>query len=122
MPATPHQRLQVITIPPVRSALERISAVTGDRMGSIVRQFLEEALPALEAMADALELVPKNPGEALARMSRSLKDAQTNAYQMGLALGDQQTLVRKVRRKEKAEAKKAAAKKAAARSGGRSRR
>ena len=74
MPATPYQRLQVVTIPPVRAALERISAVTGDRMGTIIRDYLEAALPGLEAMADALEMVPKNPGEALARMSRTLSD------------------------------------------------
>lgn len=109
MPATPYQRLQVVTIPPVRAALERISAVTGDRMGSIVREYLEAALPGLEAMADALEMVPKNPGEALARMSRTLSDAVGDAQQQGLFLDEKRTELQKAVRKHKA-AKRAAAK------------
>lgn len=111
MPATPHQRIQVITVAPVRSALERISAATGQRMGTIVREFLEEALPALESMADALEMVPKSPGEALARMSRTLSEATANAQQLGLDLDQKRTSIQKAVRKEKA-GKKLAAKKA----------
>lgn len=117
MPETPHKRLQVITIQPVRSALERISAVTGSSMGSIVRDFLEEAVPGLEAMAEALEMVPKSPGEALARMSRALNEAQVYAQQTSFDLDEKRTLIEKAVRKQKATKKaltKAASKKTAA--------
>lgn len=113
MPETPYKRLQVVTIPPVRAALERVSAASGVAMGTIVREFLEESLPALESMADALEMVPKSPGEALARMSRTLEETTANARQMGLELERQQaTLLQKATKKAKV-AKRAARKKAA---------
>lgn len=108
---TPFYRVQVVTVPPVRAALERISKAAGVPMGSIVRDFLEESLPALESMADALEMVPKSPGEALARMSRTLQETTANARQMGLELDQQATLLQRATknaRTAKRKAKKAA--------------
>jgi plasmid stability protein len=93
---SPHARLQIVTIPPVRTQLERIAAATGQSMGSIVREMLEEMLLGLEAMADALELVPKSPGEAMARMSKGLDDAVSGAKQVQLDLGiEKPTLVQR---------------------------
>jgi hypothetical protein len=108
--AAQHPRIGVITVPRVRSALERISAVTGTPMGTIVREMLEQALPALNQMADALEAVPKNPGEALAKMAKVLEQASVDTAQMGLELGEEsKTLVQRAKRKARQEARRKAA-------------
>lgn len=108
MPGTPYKRVQVVTIPPVYDCLQRISAATGDPMGRVVRQMLEESLPALRGMAEALEAVPRSPGEALARMSKTLDSAMADARQLGLALDEKQrTLVQQATRHARKQAKQA---------------
>jgi hypothetical protein len=106
---TSKARLQVVTNPRVRTALERISAATGNSLGTIVREMIEEALPALEEMATALEAVPVSPGAALARMSRALELASADARQMGLELkGKSKTLVQQAARSKRLAQRKAA--------------
>ncbi len=110
MPATPYKRLQVVTVPRVYDALKRISTASGDAMGTIVRQMLEEGLPALEEIAQALESVPKSPGAALARMSQTLERVGNDARQMGLELeGERKTLVQRAARHAKRQAARKAA-------------
>lgn len=110
MPETPYKRLQIVTVPRVYAALKRISVASGDPMGTIVRQMLEEGLPALEEIADALESVPKSPGAALARMSQTLERAGNEARQMGLELESEgKTLVQRATRHAKRQAARKAA-------------
>ena len=107
---TPHMRVQVVTVPRVYKALRRISEATGDPMGAIVRQMLEEGLPALEEVAEALEHIPKSPGEAVARMSQTLARVGADARQMGLELeGEHKTLVQRAARQAKRKALRKAA-------------
>lgn len=107
---TPHKRVQIVTAPRVYATLQRISAVTGDPLGGIVRNMLEEALPALEMMADALESIPKSPAEALAKMSQVVAQASYDARQLGLELSDERkTIVQRAARHAKRQAARKAA-------------
>ena len=108
--AATHPRIGVVTAPRVRAALERISSVTGTPMGTIVREMLEQALPVLEQMADALEMVPASPGAALAKMAHSLDEAQAEAAQMSLELGNEsKTLLQRAQRKARMDQRRKAA-------------
>lgn len=107
---TPYKRVQIVTVPRVYETLQRISNVTGEPLGGIVRQMLEEGLPALEEMASALEAVPKSPGEALARMSQTLERVGADVRQMGLELeGERKTMVQRAARHAKRQALRKAA-------------
>lgn len=107
---TPNKRVQIVAVPRVYETLRRISAVTGEPLGGIVREMLEEGLPALEEMASALEAVPKSPAQALAQMSKTLERVGSDARQLGLELeGESKTLVQRATRHAKRQAARKAA-------------
>lgn len=107
---SPHKRVQIVAVPRVYETLRRISACTGEPLGGIVRQMLEEGLPALEGMADALEAVPRSPAEAVARMIGTVQKATAEAQQLGLELeGEQRSMVQRAARHAKSQARRKAA-------------
>lgn len=80
-------RVNLTLTPELDRLLDRISAATGTGKATFVREILLGAMPQLEQMASALELVQsKQIPEGLAHMARALRDASGAVEQQELEL------------------------------------
>lgn len=74
-----------LTLPAaVIAQLDRISAATGAGRARIVREWLVDATPMLEGVADALELAKSNEDEALKRVGQVMAGVSEVSSQMSL--------------------------------------
>lgn len=74
-----------LTLPDqVVEQLDRISAATGAGRARIVREWLVDAAPMLEGVADALELAKHNQDEALKRVGQVMAAVSETSSQMTL--------------------------------------
>lgn len=74
-----------LTLPAaVIAQLDRISAATGAGRARIVREWLVDAAPMLEGLADALELAKSNQDEALKRVGQVMAGVSEVSSQMSL--------------------------------------
>jgi len=74
-----------LTLPPdVVSVLDRLGACTGAGRATIVREWLIEALPALEGFAKAAEMVTNKNIDAFLVMGQVLRDINATGSQLEL--------------------------------------
>lgn len=74
-----------LTLPDaVIEQLDRIGAATGAGRARIVREWLVDAAPMLEGMADALELAKRNQDEALKRVGQVMAAVSQTSGQLSL--------------------------------------
>lgn len=86
-----------LTLPDaVIEQLDRISVATGAGRARIVREWLVDAAPMLEGVADALELAKSNQDEALKRVGQVMASVSETSSQMSL---DIKATRRRARRK-----------------------
>lgn len=83
MPIAQGRRLSVTIDPDIDGALQTIATYTKQPVATVLRGLLREALPGLEAMAEALELVEKSPKRA-ALMMVGEADRQMGELQQAL--------------------------------------
>ena len=67
--------------PDVDSVLTRIAAHQGRPISALIREVLQEAQPAFQATADALDLVKTNPQRAVREMIGLFDQATAEAHQ-----------------------------------------
>lgn len=85
MPAiTP--RMQVTPTATTYRLLQRISELTGKAPATVTRELLDEAIPALEEMIGALEMLKTRPQQAMRAVDRMLEGAMMGAAQARLDL------------------------------------
>lgn len=70
------------------TALERVASFTGKPVGQIVRQWMAEAAPGIEAVARALELTRRLEGEAQAEFKAGLVEASDHILQVETGMTD----------------------------------
>lgn len=70
---TKFRRLMLTLDPPLDVALERVSALLGKPQATICRELMIQAIPALDAMAEALERAKTQPRQAVAGMVEHLE-------------------------------------------------
>lgn len=75
------RRIQVTVDPDVDAALSRIAAHQGRPIATLIREVLQEAQPAFQATADALDLAKSNPQRAVRQMVALFDDMQADAQQ-----------------------------------------
>lgn len=92
---TKFRRLMLTLDPPLDAALARVSALMGKPQATICRELMSEAIPALDAMAKALEQARTQPKHAVAGMvdmlERKVAEASgvaTEARQLSMRLVD----------------------------------
>lgn len=92
---TKFRRLMLTLDPPLDTALARVSALLGKPQATICRELMIQAIPALDAMADALEKASTQPRQAVAGMvdllERKVSEASgvaSEARQMSMTLVD----------------------------------
>lgn len=74
-----------LTLPDaVIEQLDRLSAATGAGRATIVRDWLVDATPMLQGVADALELAKRNQDEALKRVGKVLDTVSETSGQLSL--------------------------------------
>lgn len=81
-------RIQVTLAPEVMAILDRVSQLTGQGKGTIVSEMMVEALPMLQAMVSALEVVKSAPRDAQAMMNRVSAEALLKLSQHQLEFDD----------------------------------
>lgn len=85
MPAT-QPRLQITPTLQSHLLLERLSKLTGKGKATIVREMLDEAAPAMQAMVEAFEQLAKRPQEMEAVVHRMAAQAHQTIAQVTLDL------------------------------------
>ena len=85
MPAA-RPRMHVTPSETVYRLLQAISKATGTPPASLVRELLDEAVPALETTLEAIQLIQNRPAEAQAAMARLSAIAINNLTQAQLDL------------------------------------
>ena len=86
--ATILPRLSVTLSPEANRLLVAISGLTRQSRSSIISELLDSALPALEAMHQALEVVQKQPLEAQRLLARHANQATAQLAQAQLEFDD----------------------------------
>lgn len=81
-------RIQVTLSPEVMAMLERVSQLTGQGKATLVSEMMGEALPMLQAMVSALEVVKSAPRDAQAMMNRVSAEALMKLSQQQLEFDD----------------------------------
>ena len=84
-------RVQVTLTPEGMALLTRLAKATGQRKGTLLGELLEEAMPALELSAKALEIVRVQPREAQRLMSNFGAEAVAKLSQQQLAFDQEVT-------------------------------
>lgn len=100
MPTT-KPRLNVTLSPESRVALERFSQVTGMASSSFIAKLVHDAIPVINATADAIEIAKRSPAKAAALMNQAVVGGITEVVQAQLEL-DQRTRIGKKLRKRPA--------------------
>ena len=85
MPAA-RPRMHVTPSETAYKLLQELSALTGDGMATIVRELLDEAVPALETAVLAIREVKRRPDQAQAAMARLATTAIRDLTQAQLDL------------------------------------
>lgn len=85
MPAA-RPRMHVTPSETVHKLLQELSALTGDGMATIVRELLNEAVPALETAVFAIREVKRRPDQAQAAVARLATTAIRDLTQAQLDL------------------------------------
>lgn len=87
MPTAPKNRMHVTLTPDLKRVLGELQALTGKRPATTVRELLVEAVPALQAMAQAIRRAQEGaPREAVDQMLAVLDREVAEARQLGLGL------------------------------------
>lgn len=100
-PVNRSPRVQVTLSPEVMAVLDEISALTGQGKGTLVSELVTEALPALVATKEAIELVKQSPRDAQALMARYSNEATVKLAQAQLEFDDLLAKQPKVRRQKR---------------------
>jgi len=74
-------RLQIPMEESTRVTLKRLSDVTGDSMGSLAGQFLDELEPQLRQLMEAMEKIKTDPRATAAGIHLMLAQAQRDAIE-----------------------------------------
>lgn len=85
MPAA-RPRMQVTPTERSYLLLRELSSITGKAPATIVREILDEAVPALETSLKAFRTINERPQESQAAVMRMIGDAQTTLAQASLNL------------------------------------
>lgn len=85
MPAA-RPRMHVTPSISVHALLGQLSRLTGKPPATIVRELLDEAIPALETSVEALQMLKDRPQAAMQAVDRMLDDAMRGATQARLEL------------------------------------
>ena len=85
MPAA-RPRMHVTPSENVHALLGEVSRLTGKPPATIVRELLDEAVPALEASVEALRMLKNRPMQAMQAVDRMLDTAMLGAAQARLDL------------------------------------
>lgn len=85
MPAA-RPRMHVTPSETVYRLLQELSALTGDAPATVVRELLDEAVPALETAVAALQELKRRPEQAQAAMARLANTAIRDLTQAQLDL------------------------------------
>lgn len=88
-------RVMVSVTPELYALLEQISKLAGASMGGLCGELLEDAKPAFQAMAKALELARENNTDAFDVLTRLLAQAQSEAAGIQLDMLDTKTSLRR---------------------------
>ncbi len=91
-------RVNLSLTPELVAVLDRMGAVTGAGRATVIKEWLESAVPQLSQLADALELAAKKNVDAWKVMERSVRDAASASDQLHL---DIRTQRRKAQRRQK---------------------
>lgn len=83
---TKHPRIQFTPTDAVAPLLRELSELTGKSQSGIVRELLEEAVPALEMTLEAFRTLQKRPAEAQAAINRLAARAHQTIAQATLDL------------------------------------
>lgn len=83
---TIEKRLFITPSPTVGPLLRELSKVTGKPAATLVREFLDEAAPALQMTLEALKMAKTRPAEAQAAMARLSAQAINQLTQQQLDL------------------------------------
>lgn len=74
-----------LTLPDeVLAVLDRIADAVGQGRATVIRAWMEEGLPQLVEMADALELAKRSPTESLKAIADSMRSTVAHAEQLEL--------------------------------------
>lgn len=85
MPAA-RPRIQITPSEPVYRLLTELSSLTQQGQATIVREILDEAIPALEMTVEAFRTIKSRPEEAQAAVMRMASQAHMTIAQASLAL------------------------------------
>lgn len=88
MKKPPRTRLNVSLTPESRASLERFSASTGMAAAQLIRSFMHDAIPVIDAMTEALSLAKTAPQQAADLMTAQLLSATSKAAQAKLDLDE----------------------------------
>ena len=92
MAGTIEKRIQVTPSPTVGPLLDAISKALGQSKASLIRELLDEAVPALQTTLEAIQMIKTRPLEAQAAMNRL---AAQGMQQLAQAQLDLDTAIRK---------------------------
>ena len=84
MAGTIEKRIYITPSPVAGPVLRDLGKLTGKPPATIVRELLDEALPALQETVAALRLVKKRPEEAIAAFQRMAAKAHSDLAQLQL--------------------------------------
>lgn len=89
------QRLMLTVPPELYALLERLSKLAGASMSGLCVELLQDATPALEAMATALEQAREKNMDAFDTLARLLSEAQVKAGEVQLDMLDTRQKMRR---------------------------
>ena len=84
MAGTIEKRIYITPSPVAGPVLRDLAKLTGKPPPTIVRELLDEALPALQETVEALKVVKKRPEEAVAGFQRMAAKAHSDLAQLQL--------------------------------------
>ena len=86
----------MLTVPPdLYAALERLSELAGASMSGLCVELLQDAMPALEAMAKALQQARADNVDAFDTLARMITEAQAKASAVQLDMIDARQKMRR---------------------------
>lgn len=89
------QRLMLTVPPELYALLERLSKLAGASMSGLCVELLQDATPALEAMAKALELARDKNADAFEVLAKLLAEAQIKTGEVQLDMIDTRQKMRR---------------------------
>lgn len=90
-------RVMVSVTPELYTLLERLSSLAGASMGGLCGELLQDAMPALEAMAKALELARDKNADAFEVLAKLLAEAQVKSGEVQLDMLEAKSSIRRAR-------------------------